>query len=206
MIICVSDNAWFRLGISELVQRYAKNDEELFFLTFEKVKDTPRDMALDMPVTVIVDYTVADPASLLTLLQLKRQKACLTLLAVTSSERIQEITENILLDSVADCLIDSYEAREKMIDFLTKGSIGQVVSKSITSRTWAMIKKNACLTHREIDLIPYIISGKGNKEISRQVEISQKMVSIHRRNIYSKLQVGNLTGLYKYLTASASSG
>ncbi|WP_370973789.1 LuxR C-terminal-related transcriptional regulator [Enterobacter wuhouensis] len=200
MIICVSDNAWFRIGLKEIVQTCPKEKRELSFLSFKKAYSILSDFATDSPVTIIIDYYIADHGLLLLLLKLKRKNAFDNILIITTHERIVDITENILLDSVADILIDNSESREKIDRFMIKDNAGQIISKSITNRTWAMIKKNSNLTHREIDLMPFFITGKGNKEISRQVDISEKMVSIHRRNIYTKLHVDSLTGLYNYLT------
>lgn len=200
-MICISDNAWFKLGLGEIIKNRTDRPYEVLFLTFQKARSTLGEIASNVPMTLVVDYVSADYSFLLLLLKLKRLNRYNNVLVVTKNERIVDITENILLDSAADCLIDSFESRQKLNDFLAKGSAGQIVSKSITNKTWAMIKKNEYLTHREIDMFPFIIAGKGNKEISREVDLSEKMVSIHRRNIYSKLHVGNLTGLYHYFTA-----
>lgn len=200
MIICVSDNAWFKIGLKEIVKTCLKDKREFCFLSFNKVHRTLRDMKVDSAVTIIIDYSQPDHSLLFLLLKLKRQNFFDNILIITTHERIVEVTENILLDSVADILIDNNESREKISSYMVKDNAGQIISKSVTNKTWAMIKKNSNLTHREIYLMPFFISGKGNKEISRQVDISEKMVSIHRRNIYTKLHVDSLTGLYNYLT------
>ncbi|MDR2265070.1 MAG: LuxR C-terminal-related transcriptional regulator [Enterobacter asburiae] len=200
MIICVSDNIWFQSGLSELVQHCASHRGAFYSLSYQKAKSALAEMTWDKSATIVVDYTSPDHSLLFSLLKIKRQSANNSILVVTKNEQLADVAENIVLDSVADCLIDTRESCEKLNDFMTKGLEGQVVSKSVTNKIWARIKKNACLTHREIDMIPFIIAGKGNKEISRQVDISEKMVSIHRRNIYNKLHVGNLTGLYHYFT------
>lgn len=200
MIICVSDNAWFRIGLKEIVQTCLKEKRELCFFSFKKANDILSNIATTAPVTIIVDYYLADHGLLLSLLKLRRKHVFDNVLIITTNERIVDVTENILLDAVADILIDNSESREKIRRFMIRDNAGQIISKSVTNRTWAMIKKNSNLTHREIDLMPFFITGKGNKEISRQVDISEKMVSIHRRNIYTKLHVDSLTGLYNYLT------
>ena len=79
---------------------------------------------------------------------------------------------------------------------------GQLITRSITNVHWADIKRKAHLTHREIDIFPYIISGKRNKEISRNINISQKTVSQHRRHIYAKLSVNTLAGLFNILSVN----
>lgn len=200
MIVCVSDNSWFRIGLKEIIQTSSKEKRELCFLSFKKANGMLSDIAMTSPVMIIVDYSFASHDLLFLLLRLKRKNTLNNILIITANERIVDVTENILLDSVADVLIDNSESREKIGRFIIKDNAGQIISKSVTNKTWAMIKKKSSLTHRELDLMPFIITGKGNKEISRQVDISEKMVSIHRRNIYNKLHVDSLTGLYNYLT------
>lgn len=62
---------------------------------------------------------------------------------------------------------------------------------------WHHLEKQQPLTKMETMLLPYIVSGKKNKEITRYLDVTGKTVSHHRRNIYRKFAVTSLTGLYK---------
>ncbi|HBT0326725.1 TPA: helix-turn-helix transcriptional regulator, partial [Klebsiella pneumoniae] len=48
-------------------------------------------------------------------------------------------------------------------------------------------------------LLPYIISGLNNKKIAQATDLSNMMISHYRRNIYQKLNVRNIAGLYHFL-------
>ncbi|MFU8175858.1 LuxR C-terminal-related transcriptional regulator, partial [Klebsiella pneumoniae] len=58
---------------------------------------------------------------------------------------------------------------------------------------------NIKLTKQEDSLLPYIISGLNNKKIAQATDLSNMMISHYRRNIYQKLNVRNIAGLYHFL-------
>lgn len=56
------------------------------------------------------------------------------------------------------------------------------------------------LTEREVTVLKRIMSGETNVDIARELYIEQKTVSAHRHNIYIKLGVSTLAGLYEKIT------
>ncbi|WP_120506966.1 helix-turn-helix transcriptional regulator [Rahnella bruchi] len=53
------------------------------------------------------------------------------------------------------------------------------------------------LTTNENLVLKYILKGYKNNEISNRLSINEKSVSLHRRNIYKKTNVRNVTNLWK---------
>ncbi|RJT46824.1 helix-turn-helix transcriptional regulator [Rahnella woolbedingensis] len=53
------------------------------------------------------------------------------------------------------------------------------------------------LTASENRVLKYILKGYKNNEISNHLSINEKSVSLHRRNIYKKTNVRNVTSLWK---------
>ncbi|MBU9847088.1 helix-turn-helix transcriptional regulator [Rahnella ecdela] len=53
------------------------------------------------------------------------------------------------------------------------------------------------LTTNENLVLKYILKGFRNNEISEYLSINEKSVSLHRRNIYKKTNVRNVTSLWK---------
>lgn len=49
------------------------------------------------------------------------------------------------------------------------------------------------LTHRELEVLKWLKEGKGNYEISRILNISERTVNFHANNIREKLNAGNRT-------------
>jgi len=53
------------------------------------------------------------------------------------------------------------------------------------------------LTKREIEILKLISQAYSNKEIAKELFISDQTVSVHRKNIMRKLSVSNIAGLIK---------
>ncbi len=53
------------------------------------------------------------------------------------------------------------------------------------------------LTKRELEVLSHIALAKNNKEIAKDLYISDQTVSVHRKNIMRKLNVSNTAGLIK---------
>jgi DNA-binding CsgD family transcriptional regulator len=61
-------------------------------------------------------------------------------------------------------------------------------------------QKMMLLTSRENEVAELIISGKANKQIARELEISIKTVEIHRSRVMNKLEVESLAELVRFYT------
>lgn len=57
--------------------------------------------------------------------------------------------------------------------------------------------KKYYLTKREIQILRLITQAKSNKEIAKELYISDQTVSVHRKNIMRKIGVSNTAGLIK---------
>ncbi len=71
-----------------------------------------------------------------------------------------------------------------------KDSLNKAISTDIGS-------KKIHLTLREKEVLKEIFSEKSNKEIAQTLFITEKAVEHHRMNLFSKLEVKNVTGLIK---------
>ncbi|WP_343498189.1 LuxR C-terminal-related transcriptional regulator [Enterobacter cloacae] len=57
------------------------------------------------------------------------------------------------------------------------------------------------LSNREVTLLRYLANGLSNKEIAEQLLLSNKTISAHKSNIYSKLGVQSIVELIDYAKA-----
>lgn len=105
--------------------------------------------------------------------------------------------ENILINTIADYTIDCKSAVTKLRACLVHLAQEDQPVTIFKNARWHHLEKEQRLTRMETMLLPYIVSGKKNKEITRYLDVTGKTVSHHRRNIYRKFAVTNLTGLYK---------
>lgn len=197
MMVCISDDLYFHYGVNTLATRLNVSDGIISNLTFSQAMSSLTGEWCNHSAIIIIDYTFSHVPFLFSLLEEKKKHACDNIIVIAETGLIRDTVEDLLLEGIADCIIERGESLETLRDYLHRLQSGQRVSCSVINRTWATIKKHGRLTHREVDLLPYIISGKRNKEISRTINISEKTVSIHRRSIYSKLNVSTLAGLYQ---------
>jgi len=57
------------------------------------------------------------------------------------------------------------------------------------------------LSNREVTVLRYLANGLSNKEIAQQLLLSNKTISAHKSNIYSKLGVQTIVELIDYAKA-----
>lgn len=61
------------------------------------------------------------------------------------------------------------------------------------------IKIKSQLTQRENEILEYILLDLSNSYIASELDMKNKTVSAHRRNIYNKLGVKEINGILKVL-------
>ena len=92
-------------------------------------------------------------------------------------------TGNSSFFSVDRCAAPSVIA-ERLIDYIDR------LKDSVTSQSE--------LSQREIDVLKLVASGKINKEIADELQISINTVLTHRKNITAKLGIRSVSGLSVY--------
>lgn len=59
-------------------------------------------------------------------------------------------------------------------------------------------ERDTALTARELEVLQYIVSGKSNKEIASELNLSANTVSVHRANIMDRLGIHKTAELVVY--------
>ena len=94
------------------------------------------------------------------------------------------------------------------IDFLTKpfkeidllNAVQSALQKDLKMRVAAneltnLKRRFTLLTRRERQVLSYVISGKLNKQIAFELDISERTVKAHRSQVMEKMEVGSLAEL-----------
>ncbi len=118
---------------------------------------------------------------------------------VVKSEILADPVENIIINSISTIVLDYIDVTQRLQKYLQNASDHRCIKvfrKSISSLDSCV---NIKLTKQEDSLLPYIISGLNNKKIAQATDLSNMMISHYRRNIYQKLNVRNIAGLYHFL-------
>src|SRR5262249_30438642 len=69
------------------------------------------------------------------------------------------------------------------------------LAEAVRKRQLRRPRPAQALTPRESDVTRLVIKGLSNKEIGRQMQLSEGTVKIHLHNIYKKLSISNRTAL-----------
>ncbi len=104
--------------------------------------------------------------------------------------------EELLAAILAVAQGGSYFSKSISEKILTYKAVSSLANKSKSSHKQ--------LTNRELEILECIANELTNKEIARQLFISQRTVETHRRNLIQKLKVKNTVGLVKYYLGKMS--
>lgn len=148
---------------------------------------------------IVVDYGQTDIKLLNDLLEIKKRYENSYFIFITRDACNESTIENILINTIASYAIDCKSAVKKLSACLVHFALEDQLVTIFKNIRWHHIEQQQRLTRMEAMLLPYILSGKKNKEITRYFNVTGKTVSHHRRNIYRKFSVTNLTGLYNKL-------
>lgn len=116
----------------------------------------------------------------------------------------------ILMSAYADVRTAVDAMRKGAVDFLVKpldeqrllDAVQQAVAQDEESRKrrWRrklVLKRFERLTQREREVMGLVVSGRLNKQIAAELEISVKTVEDHRAQVMNKMHAGNLAALVK---------
>ena len=73
--------------------------------------------------------------------------------------------------------------------------IGQLANAPLAAEAKPVIQEEMMITKREKEILALLLSGKGNKEIAEELDISKRTAEVHRFNLMKKLKVKNLMEL-----------
>lgn len=83
--------------------------------------------------------------------------------------------------------------RKELLDAIRAVHAGQRYLPADIATEIAVHAVDASLTAREIDILKLIAVGEANKQIARQLGVSEETVKTHLKSIFSKLEVSDRT-------------
>ncbi|MGF9757413.1 response regulator transcription factor [Microvirga sp. 0TCS3.31] len=124
------------------------------------------------------------------------------IILLTASAGDHEIVEAVargayglmLKDTAADTLLECMRSVAVGRRWLPVGLVEAAVKREEGKRAKTSQLDNA-LTSREREIVALVAEGQSNKEIARQLGLTDGTVKIHLHNIYRKLEVTNRTSL-----------
>jgi DNA-binding NarL/FixJ family response regulator len=158
------------------------------------------------PDVVILDLRMPRVDGLAVLRELKQEGLATRVVLLTAAVNDSDVLEAVRLgvngvvlkDMVSEALLHcvrQVNAGEQWIEprFLRR-TLDKVLRRETGER-----ELRAILTPRELDIVRMVVRGLRNKEVAKQLYISEGTVKIHLHNIYDKLQVSSRLELLRYV-------
>lgn len=194
-VLIIDDHSLFRSGIKLVLQR--QNDFELVGEAgsgLEGVKDAKR----LSPDVVLLDLHMPDMSGLETIPLLKDEAPNAQIVMLTVSEDAEDLLEALRIGA------RGYLLKNIDTDFLLQSIRRAAVGESVMSPQMggkladamrAPVKGNAAdsvkLSPREKEIIVKLARGDSNKEIARELDLSESTVKIHVQGILRKLNLAS---------------
>lgn len=133
--------------------------------------------------------------------QIRREDASARVVMLTTFDTDNEISRAIAAGAKGYLLKDAQ--REELLECIRKVHSGETcIPPSLVTKLVAGMSSEP-LTGRELDVLTLLAEGKSNKEIGRNLYISETTVKSHLRSIFAKLNVLSRT---EAITAASRRG
>jgi len=194
-VAIVDDHTLFRTGLSELL---ARRGLEVVAMTGH-ANEALSLVEKTNPDIVLLDLRMPEIGGLAVLRQLRQQNVDQTIIILTTSVDDEDLLESLRLgangyllkDMEPDSLVQSIQ--------LAKGGETVVAPDFTSTLARAAVRQDAVsgsqpkpvynLTPRELEILCHIAKGQSNKEIARDLGITDGTVKLHVRAVMKKLNV-----------------
>src|SRR5260221_1714687 len=134
---------------------------------------------------------------------LEATKKILLSLPQTAILMLSMHSEDTLVRQALDAGARGYVLKNANDLDLAKAIKGVAAGKSVLdpqlNRTQALkVDSESALTTRELEVLQHIVSGKSNKEIATELDLSANTISVHRANIMDRLGIHKPAELVVY--------
>jgi len=200
-VLIVDDHRVVREGLSAILE--TKDDIQIIGEAQDGGEAVEKARAL-LPDVILMDVSMPGMSGVEATRLIKREFPHMAVVALTMYEEHQYIFDLVRAGATGYLLKDSDSAQiVAAIRAVSKGE--SLIHPSVASKILAEFsllsegrgKKRAFLDHdlsdREITVLRLVAEGKTNKEIANVLDLSEKTVKNHVRNIFHKLQVYDRT-------------
>ena len=200
-ILIVDDHALVRRGLAHVVRESFSDAEVVEADNAEQALRAMNDDGVDI---ALVDVRMPEPDGLQLLHEIKSGWSDVPVIMLTSFDHAPYVKQALAEGAAGYMLKDATpDDLEQAIRVALSGGgnvLSQRVIQNLFEETEGMPangdghrRSEASLTQRETDIMSLLAEGKSNREISRNLYLSEKTVKAHLAAIFRKLGVTNRT-------------
>lgn len=197
-LLLVDDHLLAREGVKEILE--GQKEFEIVGEASNGVQAVEKTQEL-MPDLVLMDISMPKMNGFEATKEIKQQFPNVKVVMMTVSYDITDWFE-ALKKGAQGYLLKNLNT-EDLLNGLKAYSMDEVpMSKEMAFRIWKEFKKDGqaeqSLSIREQEVLQLVAKGNSNKEISKELSISENTVKTHMKNILGKLQLDNRVQLASY--------
>lgn len=201
-VLIVDDHRIVRDGLKLILG----SDERIRILGEAKdLRDTMEILAVHRPDVVLLDFKLPDSDGITGCLTIKGRYPAVKIIILTAYSQDHIIMEtikagasgyllkNIKSEELIQSIIKVYEGNSILDSSVTESILHQIIVPSEKKMT-----KGTILSAKETQIMEMVSMGKSNKEIAKNLLISEKTVRNYISTIFRKLNVTNRTEAASY--------
>lgn len=190
-VVVVEDHPVTRVGIVALLGQ----DERLTVVGEAGTGEEALDVVhREQPDVVVTDLRLGDGTDGVGVTAaLRSGRGALAVLVLTTYDTDRDIVRAVEAGAAGYLLKDA--APSDIVDAVVRAAAGEtVLSPALAQRVVArMSRPRAQLSAREVEILEAVARGLGNREIARELFISEATVKTHLVHVYTKLDVESRT-------------
>ncbi|WP_394778632.1 response regulator, partial [Undibacterium sp.] len=187
-VLLADDHAIVREGLASMIARQA---DMSVIGEAENGKDAVDKWTACRPDVTLLDLRMPVMDGVAAIQHIRRLDSNARIILLTTFDTDNDICRAIKAGAKAYLLKDSL--RDEIFDCIRKVHRGETcISPSLIAKL-ASGMSNEDLTHRELEVLKLLASGRSNKEIGTTLFVGESTVKSHLRSIFTKLNVASRT-------------
>ena len=188
-VLCVDDHHLIRAGLIRILARYK---DVRVVAQAGTGDDAVEQYVKHRPDITLMDLQMPRMSGLLALSRIREISPDARVIVVTMNDRDESMHRALKAGAVGYVLKDA--APEDLIHVIREAHAGRRVILETIEQRFAAQAAQPVMTVREGQILELLAHGMRNKEIGRQLAISEDTVRVHLKSIFLKLNVHDRTG------------
>jgi RNA polymerase sigma factor (sigma-70 family) len=190
VVFVIDDDASVREGVADLIRSVGLSAE-----SFSSTEEFLRSGRPDAPGCIVLDVRLPGPSGLEFQRTLTESSVDLPIIFITGHGDIQMSVQAMKSGAVEFLTKPLHE--QKLLDAI-QAAIGRDRARRAETKQIAEVRERfTSLTVREREVMKLVVTGRPNKQIAHQLELSEMTVKVHRSRIMQKMQAKSLVDLVR---------